>query len=109
MPTPIYVEGAELGDLGISWYDTDGSLINFASGYTFVVKVGSPGSAALFTKSTGITGAATVPNVTVGWATSGELNGLSAGTYSVQVAATRTSDSKVRTQRSSLQIIKAVT
>ena len=105
-----YVLGAELGDLAITWYDDDGTLINFSSGYTFQVKVGLAGQAATFTKTTGITGAATAPNVVIGWATSGELNSLTdPGAYTVQVAATRTSDSKVRVQQGRITIMAAVT
>lgn len=109
METPSYVIGAELGDLGISWYDTDGTLIDFSSGYTFTVKVGVRGSAALFTKTTGITGAATAPNVTVAWATSGELNALSTGQYALQVTARQTSSGKDRIQQGRISIVKAVT
>lgn len=104
-----YVLGDELGDLAIAWYDRNGDLIDFSTGWTFSVKVGQVGSAALFTKSSGITGAATDPNVTVAWATSGELNSLSAGVYTFQIAATRVADSKVRTRQGEIRITGAVT
>lgn len=105
-----YVLGAELGDLAITWYDTDGTLIDFSSGWTFQVKVGVTGQAALVTKTTGITGAATAPNVTVAWAATGDLNDITtAGTYTVQVRATRTADSKVRTQQGNITLLAAVT
>lgn len=109
MENPSYVIGAELGDLGISWYDTNGALIDFSSGYTFTVKVGVRGEAALFTKTTGISGAATAPNVTVAWATSGELNSLASGSYALQVAARQTSSGKDRIQQGRINILKAVT
>lgn len=104
-----YVVGSELGDLAITWDDSDGDLIDFSSGYTFQVKVGEVGSAATFTKTTGCTGAATAPNLVVAWATSGELNDLTAGNYTVQVAATRTSDGKVRIQQGRITMLAAVT
>jgi hypothetical protein len=103
-----YVQGADLPDLAFDWRDSSGALINFSSGYTFVLKIGEPGSAASVTKSTGITGAATSPNVTVAWATSGELNTLAVGVYTVQLIATRTSDSKQRFLEDRLTIKPAI-
>lgn len=97
LPTaPPYIEGADLPDLTLTWKDENDAVINFSTGWTFVLKVGQPGSAALFTKSTGIVGAATAPNVTIAWATTGELNTLSPGTYQAHLIATRTADSKNR-------------
>lgn len=76
---------AELPDVKLWWLDDDGTLINFASGYTFTFKLGRPGSAATFTKSTGITGAAGsgtetsgTPNVTISF-TAAELDALAIG------------------------------
>lgn len=73
-------------------FDDDGSLVDF-SGYTFVLKIGSPGYTALVTKSTNITGgpgAGTEPdgtsNITVNW-TAGELD-IQPGTYRWQLTAT---------------------
>ena len=104
-----YVQGADLPDLTFTWRDRAGALIDFSSGYTFVLKVGTPGSAASLTKSTGITGAATDPNVTVAWATSGELNTLAPGVYSLHLVATRTSDSKQRVLEDRLTVKPAIT
>jgi hypothetical protein len=101
---PSYIQGADLPDLTFEWRDSTGALINFSSGYTFVLKLGTPGSAATLTKSTTITGAATSPNVTVAWATSGELNTLTPGVYTLDLIATRTSDSKQRFLRDSLTV-----
>lgn len=92
-----YTVGAELPDITLTWYDSNNNLIDFSTGYTFTIKVGIPGSTALFTKTTGITGAATDPNVTIAWATTLELATLTVGTlYTAQVIARRTSDSKDR-------------
>lgn len=108
--TASYITGAELADLAVTWQDASGTVVDFSSGWTFQVKVGANlGTAAEFTKTTGITGAATAPNVTIAWATSGELNDLDAGTYVVQIAATRTSDSKTRIMHTPLQIVAALT
>lgn len=103
-----YTQGADLPDLPITWQDSAGAVIDFSTGYTFEVRVGSRGSAAAFSKTTGITGAATAPNLTIQWATSGELNTLAAGRYSVQVTATRTSDNRQRVMSDALQVLPAV-
>ena len=106
--TAQYVAGAELADLEVTWTDSDGTIIDFSSGYTFSLKVGAAGQTASFTKTTTITGAATAPNLTVAWATSGELNSLTAGGYTLQITATRTSDSKTRIMQGRLDVLAAV-
>lgn len=91
-----YLAGCELPDTALTWYDSSDNLIDFSAGYTFTAKVGTPGSTALITKTTGITGAATSPNVTIAWSTA-ELASLTAqANYAIQVIARRTSDSKDR-------------
>ena len=108
--TLVYALGDELGDAEIDWEDSDGAVISFASGYTFSLKVGTKGSAALFTKTSGITGAATFPNLTIAWAISGELNAITTpGGYVLQITATRTADSKTRTLTVPLVIEDRVT
>lgn len=97
MASVVYVENAELPDLALTWLDSHGDIIDFSSGYTFSVAVGVVGSAAIFTKSTGIVASASDPNLTLQWATAGELSTLTAGTtYTATVTAIRTSDSKER-------------
>ncbi len=80
--------------------DRSGALIDMSSGYTFSLRIGTPGSTALLTKSSGITGAAGsgvepsgTPNVTVAFS-AGELN-LAAGTYAWQLTATTSSLDRV--------------
>lgn len=102
-----YTVGDDLPDLPIEWKE-DGTLIDFTSGWTFELKVGSPGSAALFTKTTGFTGAATAPNLTIQFATTGELNTLAAGRYTAQLRATRTSDSRTRTRKFGFVVGQAI-
>lgn len=104
-----YIQGADLPDAAITWRDRNNSIIDFSSGHTFSLKIGTPGQTALLTKSTGFTGAATSPNLTVAWATSGELNTLTAGTYSGQIKATRNSDSKDRFLPFEIKILPAIT
>jgi len=99
-----YVQGSDLPDLGIEWYDSDGNVRDFSTGWTFVVKVGTPGSAALFSKSSGIVGSATIPNLTISWSTSGELNTIAAGLYSADIIATRTADNKQLIRRIMLPV-----
>jgi hypothetical protein len=103
------VQGADLPDTRIEWKDGDGNVIDFSSGHTFVLKAGTPGTAADMTKSTGITGAATSPNITIAWATSNELNTLAAGVYSLHLVATRVVDSKQRVLEGSLTVKPAIT
>jgi hypothetical protein len=105
---PEYIQGAELDDTTISWRDPDGDLYDFSSGYTFSLKCGQRGVAGVFTKTTGITGAAVAPNVTVVWATTGELNSLEPGTHVLQLEAIRTSDSRSHFMQDSITIVEAV-
>jgi hypothetical protein len=89
-----YHKTAERPDIKLWLLDDTGALIDFSSGYTFAFKLGKVGSAADFTKTTGITGAAGsgsspdgTPNVTVSF-TAGELDNLAAGPYGWQLRAT---------------------
>lgn len=73
--------------------DDDGDLIDFSTGYTFLVEIGPNGGAALLSKTTGITGAAGAgtapdgtPNVVIEWA-AGELN-LAPRQYTLELTAT---------------------
>ncbi len=88
-----YYQGAERPALKLWLLDDDGTLIDFSTGYTFELKIGLVGQAALLTKTSGIVGAAGAgveptgtPNVTVSW-TSGEL-AITVGAYSWQLKAT---------------------
>jgi hypothetical protein len=84
----------------LAWLDATGAVIDFSSGYTFSAKVcAASTTAVLLTKSSGITGAATSPNLTIDWVAA-DFSGLTAsatGTaYDVFVYARRTADSKDR-------------
>lgn len=107
-----YYVGSDLPDTQITLRNGDGTYPDFASGYTFQVKVAPAGSTtSSFTKTTSITGgtgSATVANVTISWATSGELNSLAAGYYILQVQVTRTSDSRQWIEQFPLEIVAAV-
>jgi hypothetical protein len=88
-----YKRSAERPSASIWWLSEAGSLIDFSTGYTFSLKVGVDGAAAVLTKTTGITGAAGAgtsptgtPNVTVAWAAA-ELN-LTPGMYTLELTAT---------------------
>jgi len=87
---------AEDPNLEIWWTDDAGDLIDFSSGYTWSLKIGPHGGAALITKTTGIVGAAGAgtaptgtPNVVVTWA-AGELN-ITPGRYRLELTPTLTS------------------
>lgn len=107
-----YVAGADLPDAQLKVRNGDETYPDFSSGYTFQIKVAPAGSTtASFTKSTGITGAAgsaTAANVVVAWSTSGELNSLSPGFYTLMLFVTRTSDSKTWPVPYSLEITEAI-
>lgn len=100
--TVSYVAGALLEDMAVTWTDSDGSVIDFSTGHTFEVKVGRRGSK-VFTKTTGITPAATAPNLTVAWAAD-DLGTLAPNDYDVEIIATRTSDAKPRIMLTTLTV-----
>jgi hypothetical protein len=107
MTTVEYTIGAELPDTAITWTDESGNLINFSSGWTFTVKVGDQGKTALLTKSTGITGAAAAPNLTIAWA-AGELDGVGSGAWACQVTAHNTASAKDRIRTFSIKLLPAI-
>lgn len=92
---------AERPDVKLWLQDDDGTLLNLGSGYTFTFKIGAPGSAASFSKSSGITGAAGAgveptgtPNLTLTF-TAAELDSLTRGVYTGQIVATTSSLDRV--------------
>lgn len=94
--TPTWIIDADLPDLDGTWKDSTGAVIDLTA-YTFTeLRIGREGHAALLTKASGVTFAATDPNVTVSW-TVGELAVLTPGkSYSGLIVATRTGDNKKR-------------
>lgn len=85
--TFTYRANQELPSWAADWKDRDGNLIDFASGYTWEVKLVNKATGTTgLTKTTGITGAATSPNVIVAWA-AGELD-LTPGLYRMHLKAT---------------------
>lgn len=103
-----YVVGSDLGDAEIEWLDGRSKPVDFSVPHTYELKVGIPGQIAQFTKVAGITGASTLPNLTVSWDTVGELNTLGVGEWVMQIKATRTSDGKQRFLHKVLRIKAAV-
>lgn len=101
-----YYKGAELPNVDITWLDSDGNVINFSSGYTFTVKVGTSGQAAILTKTSGITGLAAAPNIVIAWTTD-ELN-ITPGAYDLDIIARETATSKDRIQSTDLIILSIV-
>ena len=95
-----YRRTAERPDFLIWWLDRNSSLIDFSSGYTFELKIGQIGGAAILTKTVGITGAAGsgveptgTPNITVAWS-AGELD-LTPGYYDLVLTANTASTDRV--------------
>lgn len=99
MTVYAYRADQELPSIPLVWKDGNGNLIDYSSGWTFSAKVcaASAPTTTLLTKSSGITGAATSPNVTISWSTS-DFTGLTASTqgtaYYVYVYARQTATSK---------------
>lgn len=93
-----YFRTAERPDIKLWLLDDAGNLIDFSTGYTFAFKVGDPGSTAVFTKTSGITGAAGsgtqtsgTPNITISF-TAGELDSVpTTRSYTWQLKATTSS------------------
>lgn len=93
------------------WWFVNGSLVNFSSGYTFsatLERTDDPTGTAIFTKTTGFTGAAGsgtessgVPNLVITWSATAdtELNKtvLTDGQHRFVIVATKTSDSSQET------------
>lgn len=93
-------QNAERPGMSLWIFDSSGALIDFSSGYTYSLKLGQRGGAALLTKSTGITGAVGAgveptgtPNVVITWS-AGELD-LSPGVYRAQLTCTTSSADRV--------------
>lgn len=95
-PRFTYAKGAERPGLELWIQDRSGTLIDFSSGYTFELTIGSPGDTPLLTKSSGISGAtgsgvepSGSPNVVVTWAAD-ELD-ITPGIYGWWLTASTTS------------------
>ena len=86
MTTWTWYQHAEDPAWSGTWLDSDGDVIDF-TGDTFELKlVTMNGATTVLTKTTGITGAATAPNVIAQWG-AGELD-VTPGTYKIIVTAT---------------------
>jgi hypothetical protein len=102
-----YIKGAELPDVAITWSDQETGLLDFSTGWTFSLKIGTPGQTAALTKSTGMTGSATAPNLIIAWAPA-ELDPLAPGTYTCDVEARHTASGKDRKQSFPITMTPAV-
>jgi hypothetical protein len=90
-----YVKGQELAPMSFVWRDGVGALIDFSTGYTLTAKLAlqSSKTATLLTKTVGVTGSASSPNIVINWATADFTSLTAAGTvYVVWLYATRVSD-----------------
>jgi len=102
-----YVKGDELEGVDITWYEPDGSLYDFTSGWSFRARIGNPGQAALVEKTTGFTPGAMAPNLRIPW-TANQLNAIPAGTYHLDVTATIIATSQDVTRTWLFQILDGV-
>lgn len=75
-------KGTELEDIDITWYDPGDAIRDFSGGWTFAVRIGTPGQAALVEPDAA--GAATAPNLTISFP-AGALDAIPAGTYHLDV------------------------
>lgn len=98
-----YIQGAELPDVEITWRDSDGTVIDFSTGWTFIVRIGTTGQAAVLEKTAGITGDNTSPNLIISWSNT-ELETIPVGPYDLQVIARQTVSGKDRKFSDSLTI-----
>lgn len=94
-----YRKDQELPAIGVEWLDNTGTTIDFSSGWTFSLKLcaSTAPSTVVATKTSGISGAASSPNVTIDWSTSDFSTLTAAGSGTIYVAhlyARRTSDNK---------------
>lgn len=81
----VYYLGTEDPTYPITWLNSSGTAVDFSDpSWTFTLKLGHLGRDAVLTKTTGIVGAATAPNITVTWATT-DLDDLGPGTYLLQI------------------------
>jgi hypothetical protein len=80
----VYMTNQEYPSITLTWKNSNDEVINFSSGYTWTVILARGGEAAV-TKTTGVVGASTAPNVTINWA-AGELD-IAEGTYELVVVA----------------------
>jgi hypothetical protein len=95
--------------------DDDGTLIDFATGYTFSLKIGHKGSAAILTKTTGITGATGAgveptgtANIVVAW-DDAEFGSKTPGPYTWQLKCTATSGGKDRVFEGRFELMDVIT
>jgi hypothetical protein len=95
--TVDYRKGDELPNVPVYWVEkrpNQADLVyNLGAGWTFTVLVGLPDEPALLTKTSGVTGAATLPNVSIVW-DEGELDVLPADVYVATLVATEAATGK---------------
>lgn len=86
-PTPrlVYTRGHERPFHLLTWLDADGEPVDLTDD-TFALAIGTPGREAEHVKTTGITGTATSPNVSIAWSDN-ELDHLDTGMHRGQLSA----------------------
>jgi len=97
---------ASLPAAEFNWIDVNGATLDFSSGWTFKLTIGRPPNAAVLTKTTGLVGRSTSPNLFVNWAPN-ELAVLTPGIWNIQVTAS-SSDGHQRILSGTLRIDAAV-
>lgn len=85
-----YIKGVTAGPAdGFTWTDNANQVRDFSTGWTFEVRIvtDEDRAAALHTKTSGITGSATAPNLVIEWALT-DWEDLEPGTYRLIIIAT---------------------
>jgi hypothetical protein len=99
-------KGTELPNINITWYDPAGALYNFSAGWTFNIRIGNPGQAALVTPTA--VGAATAPNLVISFAANA-LDTIPAGSYHLDITPRFTATSQDLDTRTELfQVLNGV-
>jgi hypothetical protein len=109
-PVVEYIQGAESPTLTASIRSADtGALLDLTTGYTFELKLGTPGEDAVLTKTTGITATSEEENhnIEIVWGLD-ELD-IAPGRYTAQLRVNRTADDVDIIIAGTLVVVAAIT
>lgn len=93
MTIPGYWQNEEDPAYTFDWKDRNGNLFDFSSGQTWRVDLYDASGVSVYNQTTGVTGSAISPNVTVVWA-AGWNASITPGIYRIKVTDTSSSRQK---------------
>lgn len=102
-----FYKGAERPDITLIWRGTTGAILDLSGTQTFELKIGSPGREAEYTKTAGIIGAQTAPNITITFLPD-ELTDVPVGLHVAQLRARDTSTNQDRMMQFWLRVLDSV-